>query len=216
MSSAKDRALEVVTQFRNEADPGLRAELADRYGIHTDRALGVPMRRMKAIAKPLAPDPPLAQRLWDTGIYEARTVAVLVDDPESVDIDQMDRWSRDFDNWAIVDTACFHLFDKSPDAWAMVEPWVASEGEFVKRAGFALLWALALHDKKTDDGRFSEALALIEDNAENDRHLVNKAQIMALRAIGTKRPSTLSQVLDLADRLAILTPAGSGVPWATN
>ena len=47
-------------------------------------------------------------------------LATFVDEPERVTAAQMDRWCRDFDNWAIVDTACFALFDRTPHAWAKV------------------------------------------------------------------------------------------------
>jgi 3-methyladenine DNA glycosylase AlkD len=59
----------------------------------------------------------------------------------------MDRWCRDFDNWAICDTLCFHLFDRTPYAWAKVAQWSDKRGEFVTRAAFALTASLALHDK---------------------------------------------------------------------
>ena len=47
---------------------------------------------------------------------------------------QMDRWCRDFDNWGIVDTVCFKLFDLSPHAWRKVAPWSRRRDEFEKRA----------------------------------------------------------------------------------
>lgn len=50
------------------------------------------------------------------------------------------------DNWAYCDAMCFNLFDRSPHAWARVTQWSGSEDEFVKRAGFALLWSLSVHD----------------------------------------------------------------------
>lgn len=160
------------------------------------------MRRMKAIAKPLAPNHELAAELWASGLYEARTIAALIDDASAVDVEQMNAWCRDFDNWAIVDTVCFHLFDKSPYAWEMLEPWTSDDREFVKRAGFALLWALALHDNDATDQQFADALNLVERHADDGRHLVTKSQIMALRAIGKKRPEVRPNVVDLARRLA--------------
>ena len=39
-------------------------------------------------------------------------MAAFVDEPEKVTPAQMDRWCRDFDNWGICDTVCFHLFDR--------------------------------------------------------------------------------------------------------
>ena len=65
----------------------------------------------------------------------------------------------------------------------MVEPWAASDDEFVKRAAFALLWALALHDKTATDDRFLAGLRLIEREAVDNRRFVTKALAMAMRAI---------------------------------
>ena len=86
-------------------------------------------------------------------------LTAFVDEPERVTGAQMDRWCRDFDNWAIVDTLCFHLFDRTAAAWSKVEPWSAKSGEFARRAGFALLWALALHDKTSGDAPFLRGTA---------------------------------------------------------
>ena len=86
----------------------------------------------------------LAAALWETGWYEARMLAAFVDDPARVTAAQMDRWCRDFDNWAICDTACFHLFDRTPHAWRQGRAVGATgASEFVKRAAFALLASLA-------------------------------------------------------------------------
>ncbi|MGV8911065.1 MAG: DNA alkylation repair protein [Rhodoglobus sp.] len=182
-------AASILKQLRSEGDPSIREDLGRRYGIHTQDAVGLTMARMKAIAKPLRPDHALAIELWESGLYEARTIAAHIDEPDRVDVAQMNAWCADFDNWALVDTVCFVLFDKAPDAWSMIEPWANSTTEFTKRAAFALLWALALHDKKADDSQFAAALKLVEQNASDPRHLVGKAQTMALRAITLKRPN---------------------------
>ncbi len=61
--------------------------------------------------------------LWETGVYEARMLASFVDDPARVTAAQMDRWCRDFDNWALCDALSFNLFDRTPHAWAKVTSW---------------------------------------------------------------------------------------------
>ena len=115
------------------------------------------MAAMKRIARDLGRDHALAAELWVTGIYEARIVAALVDEPALVTLAQMDRWCADFDNWAICDRVCFSLFDRAPGAWSRVEPWARDDREFVRRASFALLWSLALHDGSADDACSSPA-----------------------------------------------------------
>ena len=109
-----------------------------RYGIVAPRAFGVTVGALRACARRLGQDHALAARLWKSGWYEARMLATMVDDPARVTAAQMEAWARDFDNWAICDTACFVLFDRSPLAWARAKKWASSPREFVKRASFAL------------------------------------------------------------------------------
>src|SRR5688572_1550667 len=91
-----------------------------RYGIVANGALGVSVGDIRQIAKGIGCDRMLAQALWKTGIYEARMLACFVEDPAEISPTQMYRWAAAFDNWAICDTACFHLFDKSPHAISRV------------------------------------------------------------------------------------------------
>ena len=67
---------------------------------------------------------------------------------------------RDFDNWAICDTVCFHLFDRTPHAWRKVDQWSGRRDEFVKRAAFALVASIGAHDKQAPDAPFRRALRL--------------------------------------------------------
>lgn len=126
-----------------------------------------------------------------------------MDDPEAFTPEQMDAWVEEFDNWAVVDTVCFNLFDPTPHAWEKVNEWATRNEEFVKRAAFALLWSLAAHDSRSPDDRFLHGLTLIESTAGDGRHLVDKAIGMALRAIGKRRPSLLPEALVVAERLAV-------------
>jgi len=102
-----------------------------RYAIPSDEAFGVAYKDMKVLAKRLGRDHELAAALWNTGVYEARMVASFVDDPLQVTPTQLDRWCRGFDNWAICDTMCFNLFDRTPHAWAKVTQWSSSKDESV-------------------------------------------------------------------------------------
>ena len=177
--------------------------MAPRYGIVTDKAIGVPMARMQAVAKALGRDHALAAALWETGVYEARMVACMIDDPAAVTPEQMDRWRADFDNWAIVDTVCFKLFDRVPHAFARVDAWATLNDEFGRRAAFALLACLALHGRGTD-ADFLARLPLIEAAATDERNFVKKGVNWALRAIGGKKsPPLRDAARDLAD------PAGA-------
>lgn len=189
---------DILATLSEEADPQAREAMREQYGIHAEQSYGVPMRRLLQIAKTTGTDHALALDLWAHGSYEARTIAALIDDPAQVSPDQMQQWCEDFDNWAIVDTACFRLFDRTPHAWAMVDRWVDDDRLLVRRAGFALVWALALHDRDAPDRQFGRALHHARKHSTDPRPLVGKSITMAMRAIATKRPALRADVVTLA------------------
>ena len=173
-----------------------------RYGIFTDKAFGVSVGDVQRIAKPLGRSHDLAMALWDPGWYEARLLAAFIDEPERVTPAQMDRWCRDFDNWGVVDTLCFKLFDRTPHAWAKVTQWATKRGEFQKRAAFALLASLAGHDKTSGNAPFLDGLRLIEEAADDDRNFVKKGVNWALRAVGRRNVALNAAAVSVARRLA--------------
>ncbi len=180
-----------------------------RYGLPSEKALGVSVKDIQVLAKSLGKSHELAAALWETGVYEARMLCAYVDEPERVTPAQMDRWCRDFDNWGICDTVCFVLFDRTPHAWGRVAAWSGKREEFVKRAAFALLWGLTVHDKRSGDAPFLRGLALIERAAGDERHLVQKAVNMALRATGKRSRALHAAAVKVAGRLAGSTNAAA-------
>jgi 3-methyladenine DNA glycosylase AlkD len=180
-----------------------------RYAIPSDNALGVSVTDIRKLAKRIGRNHDLAADLWKTGCYEARMLTSFIDDPSLVTAAQMDRWCRDFDNWAVCDTLCFHLFDRTPHAWAKVAQWSGKREEFIKRAAFALLWSLTVHDKKAGDGPFLNGLLLIERAAGDERNFVKKGVNMALRAVGKRNPALNAAAVVLARRLADSSPAAA-------
>ena len=134
-------------------------------------------------------------------------LAAFVDDPQKVSAAQMDRWCRDFDNWAICDTVCFKLFDRTPHAWTKVVQWSGKRNEFERRAAFALLASLAGHDRAAPDRAFVESLTLIERAATDERNYVKKGVSWALRRIGWRNAKLHAAAVTTARRLAASTDA---------
>jgi 3-methyladenine DNA glycosylase AlkD len=192
---------DVVAHLRKVGSKSVRDGMA-RYAIPATNAVGISVGVLRAYAKKLGRDHALALALWKDGLYEARMLACFVDDPEEVTGAQMEAWCRDFDSWAICDTACFALFDRTPHAWAKVTAWAGRREEFQKRAAFALLASLAVHDKEGEDGPFLRALGLVEKAADDERNFVTKGVNWALRTIGKRSAILHAAAVDAAQRLA--------------
>jgi 3-methyladenine DNA glycosylase AlkD len=202
MTDAKRPELQAaVALLKRHADRATLEGMA-RYAIPSDSAIGVPVNKIQLVARQIGRNHDLAGTLWHAGWYEARMLAVFLDEPDKVTSAQMDRWCRDFDSWAICDTACFHLFDRTAHAWSKVTKWSGRRDEFVKRAAFALLACLALHDRTTADEAFADFLPLIESAATDERNFVKKGVNWALRAVGRRNYALNAAAISVAQRLA--------------
>lgn len=159
----------------------------ERFGINPGKAFGgIRIPDLKKIALEIGKNHETAQKLWKTGIHEARLLAVLIEDPKKVTEKQMDIWVKDFDTWDICDTCCMHLFRKTKFAYSKINQWSSNRKEFIKRAAFTLIASLAVHEKNALDETFSSFFDIIILYSNDERNYVKKAVNWALRSIGKK------------------------------
>lgn len=172
-----------------------------RFGIKTDKALGISLYELRPLAKKIGKNHKLAQKLWASKIHEARMIAAFIDEPEKVTEKQMEKWVKDFDSWDICDNTCFSLFDKTPYAYKKAVEWSKRKEEFVKRAAFAMMAALAVHDKKADDKKFEKFFPIIIRESTDERNFVKKAVNWALRQIGKRNKALNKKVIKVAKEI---------------
>lgn len=203
-------AEEIIRQLKALANPEAVSGLA-RFGSNPRNPLGIAVPQLRKMAKDIGKDHFLARQLWDCGIHEARILAAFIDQPQFVTGQQMEEWLEDFDSWDICDQVCGNLFDQTTLAYAKATEWSHRAGEFQKRAGFALMAALAVHDKLKDDREFLQFLEIIKKEAPDERNFVKKAVNWALRQIG-KRNIALNRAA-LATAQDIYDSGLKGAKW---
>jgi 3-methyladenine DNA glycosylase AlkD len=172
-----------------------------RYGINSQGTLGISMPVVRRVARTIGVDHLLALQLWDSGLHEARILAGLIADPAQLSEVQMESWAADFDSWDVCDQVCSNLFDRTPLALRKTVEWSRREEPFVKRAGFVIMAALAVHDKRMPDAQFEAFLILIEGSALDDRNYVKKAVNWALRGIGKRNVRLNKLAIECAERI---------------
>ena len=187
----------ILATLRRSANPGNR-EGMERFGINPDNTLGVSMPVLRQLGKRIGRNHALALDLWKSGIHEARILAGLIDEPGSVTPSQMDRWARDFDSWDVCDQVCLNLFVETPYAHAKALAWSGNDREFVRRAGFALVACLAVHDQSAADSQFKKFFPAIKKASVDERNFVKKSVNWALRQIGKRNRSLNKSALQVA------------------
>ncbi len=203
-------AAAIIGELRRIADPE-KVDGMNRFGINGTGMLGVPMPKLRALAKLAGRNHALAAELWRSGIHEARILATLTEEPGRVTEKQMEAWASKFNSWDLCDQCCLNLFDKTPYARTKAVEWSERKEEFVRRAGFALMAVIAVHDREAPDSLFAGFLACIERAADDERNFVRKAVNWALRQIG-KRSETLHAPAVAAAR-RLMKRSSSSARW---
>ncbi|MBI5358996.1 MAG: DNA alkylation repair protein [Planctomycetes bacterium] len=190
----------IVAELKAHANPKNVAGMA-RYGINPHNTLGVSIPFLRGLAKKIGKNHALALELWDSGIHEARILAGMIDGPSLVTSAQMDRWAGEFDSWDVCDQVCSNLFDKTPFAYEKAVKWSKSKKEFVKRAGYVMMAALSVHDKRANDEKFIGFFPLITAGALDERNFVKKAVNWAVRQIGKRNRNLNKKAIALAKKI---------------
>lgn len=173
-----------------------------RFGIFGANMYGVSMPNIRKLGKQIGKDHQLAQKLWDSGIHEAKILASIVDDIGKVSESQMNKWIKDFDSWDVVDQTCMNLFGKHPAAVKLAKSWTSRTKEFERRAGFALMAVLAWQKNGLSDKTISEFFPLIKKHVTDERNFVKKSVNWALRQIGKRNENLRLKALIVARDIA--------------
>jgi len=196
MASTKD----ILNKLKAKARPDQLEGMA-RYGISSERRLGVNVPDMRKIAKDAGKDHALALELWKTGIPDAQIVAALMAEPDKLTDAQMEDWVKDFNSWDVCDQVCMNLFDKSPLTIKKIHDWSGRQEEFVKRAAYALIACVAWHDKAAEDDTFIQLFPVIKRGATDERNYVKKSVNWALRHIGKRNSQLNKAAIEVAEEI---------------
>ena len=191
---------EIITELESLSNPE-DVEGRARFGINHTKTYGVRMPELRRIAKAAGKNHDLAEKLWNAGYGETKILAGLIEDPKMVTETQMENWVAGFDSWDVCDQCCINLFRKTPFAYKKVFEWSTREEEFVKRAAFAMIAVLAVHDKKAEDEKFEDFFPLIIKESVDNRNFVKKAVNWALRQIGKRNINLNKRSVEIAEEI---------------
>ena len=205
---------EKIIEYLTSISDGSRLKETEKFGINTSNTLGISIKELHNLSKKIGKNHELALTLWKTGIREVRMLAALIDIPQNVSEEQMDLWVEDFNSWDICDHCCIHLFDKTDFARKKIDEWSERQEEFVKRAAFSLMAAIAIHDKNASNESFDDFFSIIIRESIDQRVYVKKAVNWALRNIGKRNLFLNQRAIETANE--ILKKNNKNSLWIAN
>ena len=200
METAKEVLDQLFTLSNQE-----RIKQKEYFGVKAGKVLGISSPELKAIAKEIKTNHPLALALWETKYHEARMISTLIADPNLITLKEIDTWVKDFDSWDIVDAACYNLLRYTPHTEEIIQKYISYQEEYIRRTPFALIAGLAVGIKNKKDEDFLKYFPLIEQYAFDERNFVWKAVNWSLRQIGKRSLYLHPQALALSEKLSLST-----------
>ena len=191
---------DIVKELKAKANPDNLEGMA-RFGISTANRLGNSIPDLRGLAKEIGKNHKLALELWKEGIDETRILASMIGEGDKLTEEQADKWASDFNSWDVCDQVCMNLFEKLPFIERKIKEWPKREEEFVKRAAFATLACIAVHDKEKKDNEFIKFFKIIKKSSTDERNYVKKAVSWALRNIGKRNKNLNKEVVKFAKEL---------------
>lgn len=192
-------------------DPKMRAANEKRGDDH-----GMNLSRLRALAKKIKTDQPLARELWATGETPARLLALLICTPREFSADELDAMLRETDRPKINDWFVNYVAKKTPLAEQMRLRWFDDADPTVAAAAWSLT---SVRIAKSAEGLDLEHLLdLIEQQMKDAAPRPQWSMNEALAQIGIHHPHLRARALAIGDRLQVLadypTAPGCTSPFA--
>tara|TARA_R110002094_G_scaffold72392_1_gene80665 strand:+ start:1069 stop:1770 length:702 start_codon:yes stop_codon:yes gene_type:complete len=112
---------------------------------------GIGLTRLRKYAKKLGRDAKLAKQLWSSKVYEAKVIALLIDDPKTMTIAQAEAQVEQLQGGylAHVFSSCDATLAKAPFVRELAEKWIACKDQVRKACGYGLIYELSKSKKKS-------------------------------------------------------------------
>ena len=175
---------------------------------------GIGLTVLRKLAKTIGRNHELALQLWDSDIYDAKVIALLIDDPKKISLKQVEEQVDEMDHGHLVHvfSTCNATLSKTPFALDLAVDWMKSDCDVRKCCGYGLLYELSKSKKKNtpDNNFFLKWMKQIEINFDQELISVQSAMGCAVMGIGKRNVSLHKTALELAKKLGPIPFESSG------
>jgi 3-methyladenine DNA glycosylase AlkD len=166
------------------------------------RSFGIGLTKLRKLAKQVGRDHDLALELWQSDYYDAKVIALLIDDPKAITQKQAEVQVEQLDGGylAHVYSSCDATLSKTPFVGEPADKWMGSKDTIRRRCGFGLLYEISKSNKKNapDDDYFLERIEHISKSYDNENRTIQLSMGGALMGIGKRNVKLNSAALEVA------------------
>jgi 3-methyladenine DNA glycosylase AlkD len=169
------------------------------------KGYGVGLTKLRKFSKKVGRDPKLAEQLWRSKVYEMKIIALLIDDPKTITIEQAEIQVEQLQGGylAHVFSSCDATLAKAPFVVELADKWIKSKDLVRQRCGYGLLYEISKSKKKTapEDEYFLAHIAHIEKSYPKQSTNILMAMAGALMGIGKRNKALNAAALKVARKI---------------
>ncbi|MEX1215005.1 DNA alkylation repair protein [Saccharospirillum sp.] len=160
------------------------------------KSYGIGLTRLRKLARQVGRNSELAHALWQTDTYEARVIALLIDDPAHITRDQAEKQVEELAGGMLahVFASCDATLAKTSFVVELAEQWVRSEDAVRRECGYGLLYEASKFSgrKAPSEAFFFAQVERIAKTIGSESEKVRLSMGTALMGIG-KRSAALNE-----------------------
>lgn len=157
------------------------------------KSFGIGLTQLRKLAKQVGKDHDLAEALWKSDVYDAKTIAILIDDPKKMTRAQVEKKLGGVQSWvmAYVFCSCDAPLSKTPFVREMALEWIESKDDLRRRCGYLLLAELSKNrkDPAITDKLFEPYIDRIKRTIKKEENFVKDAMNVLIFAVGKRSPA---------------------------
>lgn len=166
-----------------------------------DSQFGVPLGKIRSLAKEIKRDHELGLALWETGNIDARLLAILLIKPKALSADDVDRMVREATFSQVADWLNSYVVKTHRDAEALRETWMTTDDPMAARAG----WTLTAErvEKSPDTLDLPALLDRLDSEMATAAPAAQWTMNTCLATIGIQFPQYRDRALTIGERLGL-------------
>ncbi len=166
------------------------------------KSFGIGLTVLRKVAKKIGRDHALALQLWKSDVYDARVIALLVDDPKQITRNQAEAQVEKLEPGMLahVFSSCDASLAKTPFVVELSGDWINSKDARRRSCGYGLLYEVSKFKTKKapDDAFFLEHIKHIRKSFPGEQRSVLLSMGAALMGMGKRNAKLNGAALKLA------------------
>lgn len=181
---------------------------------------GIGLTQLRRLAKEIGRNRDLALSLWESDVYDARVIALLIDEPKAITRGQAESQVEQLEAGLLahVFSSCDSSLAKSSVVGELVDGWTRSDDDRRRSCGYGLLSEVARFKgkKARGDEYFLEHLARIDQTIARQAPNLQLAMANAVLNIGKRNAALNAAALRIARKVGPIefeSPSGACEPF---